>query len=235
MKNKERKNLKPIIITVDGPSGVGKGTIAMMIAEKLGYKYLDSGSLYRSLALKLYEKNNNFESILDNLDNRMKDISIDFRYKNGGGAKVFVNGEDFTNKIRNEKVAVMASTIATDKRAREMLEKYQRSYLAGEGLVADGRDMGTKVFSEAKIKFYLTASVEKRAERRLNQLKDQGISANLPVLIQKLLLRDKADTERSLSPLMPAKDAIIIDTSKFSAEEVFNKTINIIRDNIKNI
>jgi cytidylate kinase len=95
--------------------------------------------------------------------------------------------------------------------------------------------MGTKVFSEAKIKFYLTASVEKRAERRLNQLKDQGISANLPVLIQKLLLRDKADTERSLSPLMPAKDAIIIDTSKFSAEEVFNKTINIIRDNIKNI
>ena len=227
--------MKPIIITVDGPSGVGKGTIAMMIAEKLGYKYLDSGSLYRSLALKLYENNNNFESILDNLDNRMKDISIDFRYKNGGGAQVFVNGEDFTNKIRNEKVAVMASTIATDKRAREMLEKYQRSYLACEGLVADGRDMGTKVFSEAKIKFYLTASVEKRAERRLNQLKDQGISANLPVLIQKLLLRDKADTERSLSPLMPAKDAIIIDTSKFSAEEVFNKTINIIRDNIKNI
>ena len=227
--------MKPIIITVDGPSGVGKGTIAMMIAEKLGYKYLDSGSLYRSLALKLYEKNNNFESILDNLDNRMKDISIDFRYKNGGGAQVFVNGEDFTNKIRNEKVAVMASTISTDKRAREMLEKYQRSYLAGEGLVADGRDMGTKVFSEAKIKFYLTASVEKRAERRLNQLKDKGISANLPVLIQKLLLRDKADTERSLSPLMPAKDAIIIDTSKFSAEEVFNKTINIIRDNIKNI
>ena len=223
------------IITVDGPSGVGKGTISTRIAEELGFKYLDSGSLYRSLALKLYEKNNNFESILDNLDNRMKDISIDFRYKNGGGAKVFVNGEDFTNKIRNEKVAVMASTIATDKRAREMLEKYQRSYLAGEGLVADGRDMGTKVFSEAKIKFYLTASVEKRAERRLNQLKDQGISANLPVLIQKLLLRDKADTERSLSPLMPAKDAIIIDTSKFSAEEVFNKTINIIRDNIKNI
>jgi cytidylate kinase len=101
--------------------------------------------------------------------------------------------------------------------------------------VADGRDMGTKVFAEANIKFYLTASVEKRAERRLNQLKDQGISANLPSLIQKLLLRDKVDTDRLISPLMPAKDAIIIDTSEFSAEEVFNKTINIIRDNIKNI
>jgi cytidylate kinase len=110
-----------------------------------------------------------------------------------------------------------------------MLEKYQRNYLDGSGLVADGRDMGTKVFREANIKFYLTASVEKRAERRLNQLKDQGISANLPNLIQKLLLRDKADMERLISPLMPAKDAIIIDTSDISAsEEVFNKTINII-------
>ena len=227
--------MKPIIITVDGPSGVGKGTIAMMIAEKLSYRYLDSGSLYRSLALKLYEKNNNLENILEKLDEWINDISIDFRYKKGEKAKVFVNGEDFTNKIRTEKVAIMASSIATDKRARDMLEKYQRSYLTNEGLVADGRDMGTKVFAEANIKFYLTASVEKRAERRLNQLKDQGISANLPSLIQKLLLRDKVDTDRSISPLMPAKDAIIIDTSELSAEEVFNKTINIIRDNIKNI
>jgi len=227
--------LKPIIITVDGPSGVGKGTIAVMIAEKLSYKYLDSGSLYRSLALKLYEKNNNLENILEKLDEWIDDISIDFRYKKGEKVQVFVNDEDFTNKIRTEKVAIMASSIATDKRARDMLEKYQRSYLTNEGLVADGRDMGTKVFAEANIKFYLTASVEKRAERRLNQLKDQGISANLPSLIQKLLLRDRADTERSISPLMPAKDAIIIDTSELSAEEVFYKTINIIRDNIKKI
>ena len=227
--------MKPIIITVDGPSGVGKGTIAMMIAEKLSYKYLDSGSLYRSLALKLYEKNNTFENILENLDEYINNIAIDFRYKKGEKAQVFVNGEDFTNKIRTEKVAIMASSIATDKRARDMLEEYQRGYLTNEGLVADGRDMGTKVFAEANIKFYLTASVEKRAERRLNQLKDQGISANLPTLIQKLLLRDKADTDRLISPLIPAKDAIIIDTSEFSAEEVFNKTINIIRDNIKNI
>tara|TARA_B110000444_G_scaffold29344_1_gene24448 strand:- start:260 stop:943 length:684 start_codon:yes stop_codon:yes gene_type:complete len=227
--------LKPIIITVDGPSGVGKGTIAMMIAEKLSYRYLDSGSLYRSLALKLYEKNNNLENILEKLDEWINDISIDFRYKKGEKAQVFVNGEDFTNKIRTEKVAIMASSIATDKRARDMLEKYQRSYLTNEGLVADGRDMGTKVFAEANIKFYLTASVEKRAERRLNQLKDQGISANLPHLIQKLLLRDKADSERLISPLKPAKEAIIIDTSDMNVSEVFNITINIIRENLKNI
>ena len=223
------------VITIDGPSGVGKGTIAIMIAEELGYNYLDSGSLYRSLALKLYEKNNNFDEVLKNLDYWISDISIDFKYKKGQKAQIFVNNEDFTDKIRTEKVAILASNIAKDPIARDMLEKYQRKYLSAPGLVADGRDMGTKVFSNANIKFYLTAPAEKRAERRLNQLKDQGISANLPGLIQKLLLRDKADTERLISPLIPAKDAIIIDTSDIDASEVFNRTINIIRDNLKNI
>ena len=223
------------VITIDGPSGVGKGTIAIMIAKELGYNYLDSGSLYRSLALKLYEKNNNFDEVLKNLDYWISDISIDFKYKKGQKAQIFVNNEDFTDKIRTEKVAILASNIAKDPIARDMLEKYQRKYLSAPGLVADGRDMGTKVFSNANIKFYLTAPAEKRAERRLNQLKDQGISANLPALIQKLLLRDKADTERLISPLIPAKDAIIIDTSDIDASEVFNRTINIIRDNLKNI
>jgi|TARA_B100001059_G_scaffold236542_1_gene287646 cytidylate kinase len=216
------------IITFDGPSGVGKGTIAMMVAEKFGYKYLDSGSLYRSLALKLYEKNNNFDTVLENLDQWTNDIIIDFKYIKGQKFQIFVNGEDYSEKIRTEQVAILASKIAKDKRARDMLEVYQRNYLDGSGLVADGRDMGTKVFREANIKFYLTASVEKRAERRLNQLKDQGISANLPNLIHKLMLRDKADMERINSPLMPAKDAVIIDTSDISVSEVFDKTINII-------
>ena len=224
--------MNPKIITVDGPSGVGKGTIAIMIAEYFNYKYLDSGSLYRSLALALFEKNNNFEEILNNLDYWISDIYIEFHYKKGEKARIFVNDEDYTEKIRTEKVAIMASKIAVDKRARDMLEKYQRSYIEEPGLVADGRDMGTKVFSEADIKFYLTATVEKRVERRLNQLKDQGISANLPNLKQELLLRDKADTERLISPLMPAKDAIIIDTSDFTASEVFDKTINIIKEKI---
>ena len=223
------------IITVDGPSGVGKGTIATMIAESLGYKYLDSGSLYRSLALKLFENNNNFEEVLNNVDILIKNIFIKFEYTQGQQARIYVNGEDFTDKIRTEKVALLASKIAKNKQARDMLEKYQRSYLVAPGLVADGRDMGTIVFPEANIKFYLTASAEKRAERRLNQLKDQGISANLPHLIQKLLLRDKADSERLISPLKPAKEAVIIDTSNMSVSEVFNITINIIRENLKNI
>ena len=221
------------IITIDGPSGVGKGTVATMIADELGLNYLDSGSLYRALALKLFELNHNFEEVINNLDYLISDINIEFQYKKGLGAKIFVNNEDFSEKIRTEKVAILAANIAKDKRARDMLEEYQRKYLAEPGLVADGRDMGTKVFIEANIKFYLTASVEKRAERRLNQLKDQGISANLPNLIQRLLSRDKADTERLISPLMPAKDAIIIDTSDIDASEVFNITINKIRETLK--
>ncbi len=221
------------IITIDGPSGVGKGTVAIMIADELGLNYLDSGSLYRALALKLYEKNHNFEEVINNLDYLISDINIEFQYKKGLGAKILVNNEDFSEKIRTEKVAILAANIAKDKRARDMLEEYQRKYLAEPGLVADGRDMGTKVFIEANIKFYLTASVEKRAERRLNQLKDQGISANLPNLIQGLLSRDKADTERLISPLMPARDAIIIDTSDIDASEVFNITINKIRETLK--
>ena len=221
------------IITIDGPSGVGKGTVATMIADELGLNYLDSGSLYRALALKLFEKNHNFEEVINNLDYLISDINIEFQYKKGLGTKIFVNNEDFSEKIRTEKVAILAANIAKDKRARDMLEEYQRKYLAEPGLVADGRDMGTKVFIEANIKFYLTASVEKRAERRLNQLKDQGISANLPNLIQRLLSRDKADTERLISPLMPAKDAIIIDTSDIDASEVFNITINKIRETLK--
>ena len=221
------------IITIDGPSGVGKGTVAIMIADELGLNYLDSGSLYRALALKLYEKNHNFEEVINNLDYLISDINIEFQYKKGLGAKILVNNEDFSEKIRTEKVAILAANIAKDKRARDMLEEYQRKYLAEPGLVADGRDMGTKVFIEANIKFYLTASVEKRAERRLNQLKDQGISANLPNLIQRLLSRDKADTERLISPLMPARDAIIIDTSDINASEVFNITINKIRETLK--
>jgi len=221
------------IITIDGPSGVGKGTVAIMIADELGLNYLDSGSLYRALALKLYEKNPNFEEVINNFDYLISDINIEFRYKKGFGAKILVNNEDFSEKIRTEKVAILAANIAKDKRARDMLEEYQRKYLAEPGLVADGRDMGTKVFLEANIKFYLTASVEKRAERRLNQLKDQGISANLPNLIQRLLSRDKADTERLISPLMPAKDAIIIDTSDIDASEVFDITINKIREILK--
>ena len=227
-----RKKLNPKIITIDGPSGVGKGTIALMVADYLGYNYLDSGSLYRSLALALSEKNIDLTKDINDIEKSINELEIDFKYDKNGKTSIFVNKIDFTKKIRTEKVAKMASQIAKNAKARKMLEVVQRRYIKAPGLVADGRDMGTKVFNEANIKFFLTASVEKRAERRLNQLKDQGISANLPNLIHELLLRDKADTERTISPLVPANDAILVDTSEFSAAEVFNKIKELVDKNI---
>ena len=208
----------PKIITIDGPSGVGKGTIAIMVADHFGFNYLDSGSLYRSLALALSEENIDIDKDLVDFKKLLAKINIDYRYYKNGEITIFVNNKEYTNKIRNENVAKMASDVAKNSSAREMLEVIQRNHIKSPGLVADGRDMGTKVFTEANIKFFLTASVEKRAERRLNQLKDQGISANLPNLIQRLLSRDKADTERLISPLMPAKDAIIIDNNNKSLQ-----------------
>ena len=224
--------MNPKIITIDGPSGVGKGTIATMVADYLGYNYLDSGSLYRSLALALSQKNIDLVKDINDIEKNIFEIDIDFKYEKNGKITVFVNKTDFTKKIRTEKVAKMASQIAKNANARKMLEVVQRKHIRAPGLVADGRDMGSKVFNEANIKFFLTASVEKRAERRLNQLKDQGISANLPNLIHELLLRDKADTERTISPLVPADDAILVDTSELSATEVFNKIKELIDKNI---
>ena len=213
----------PKIITIDGPSGVGKGTIAIMVADHFGFNYLDSGSLYRSLALVLSEENIDIDKDLVDFKKLLAKINIDYRYYQNGEITIFVNNKEYTNKIRNENVAKMASEVAKNSSAREMLEVIQRNHIKSPGLVADGRDMGTKVFTEANIKFFLTASVEKRAERRLNQLKDQGISANLPNLIKELLFRDKADTERAISPLVPAEDAVIVDTTNLSVSQVFTK------------
>ena len=213
----------PKIITIDGPSGVGKGTIAIMVADHFGFNYLDSGSLYRSLALALSEENIDIDKDLVDFKKLLAKINIDYRYYQNGEITIFVNNKEYTNKIRNENVAKMASEVAKNSSAREMLEVIQRNHIKSPGLVADGRDMGTKVFTEANIKFFLTASVEKRAERRLNQLKDQGISANLPNLIKELLFRDKADTERAISPLVPAEDAVIVDTTNLSVSQVFTK------------
>tara|TARA_B100000242_G_C42993532_1_gene461347 strand:- start:495 stop:1169 length:675 start_codon:yes stop_codon:yes gene_type:complete len=217
--------LIPKIITIDGPSGVGKGTIAVMIADHFGFNYLDSGSLYRSLALALSEENIDIDKDLVNSEKILSKINIDYRHHNNGDIKIFVNNKEYTNKIRTEHVAKMASEVAKNPSARRILEIIQRNHIKFPGLVADGRDMGTKVFTEASNKFFLTASLEKRAERRLNQLKNQGISANLPDLIQELLLRDKADSERAISPLVPAKDAVIVDTTDLNVSEVFTKII----------
>ena len=228
------KNQMVPVITIDGPSGAGKGTIAQMLALDLNWNILDSGALYRTLAYFMSEQDISLNDFEENKEFIKENFIVQFDPGTvGEPVKVIFNDKDITSKVRTEEMAMLTSNLAADPLIREFIKPCQREFMTLPGLVADGRDMGTKVFFKADIKFYLTASVEKRAERRLNQLKDQGISANLPNLIQRLLSRDKADTERLISPLMPAKDAIIIDTSDIDASEVFNITINKIRETLK--
>lgn len=211
------------IITFDGPSGSGKGTIAIMLAKKLNYLYLDSGALYRSVALKIYNEYGDVENKGLDYEKIIESMNIEFRYDSKNDIKIFIDKKECTKQIRDENIASLASKIAKIIRVRESIEKFQKNYVNPPGLVADGRDLGSIVFKNAQIKFFLTASIEKRAERRLKQLKDSGISANLPDLKNKLLERDEMDMNRTISPLVKPTDAIEIDTTKLNIIEVFEK------------
>ena len=207
------------IITIDGPSGVGKGTLAFSLAEKLGWNVLDSGLIYRLVGfLSLKEKletpqeiiiciNNSKIKLLTNLKERICEIELDDK----------VLGKE----LRNENVASKASEFAKDSEIRNSIMKIQRNaYEKEKGLIADGRDMGTVIFPEAVLKVFLQASSEVRAERRANQLKEKGMSVIMHDLLRQIQQRDKEDINRKISPLRPADGSLLIDTSNLSIEEV---------------
>ena len=213
------------VITIDGPSGSGKGTISQRIAEQLGYHLLDSGALYRVLGSVALERN------LDLSDHALlartaRDLEI--RFGDNGPGSVSVDGKDFSDLIRREIAGEMASRVGAIPAVREALYEQQLAFRRPPGLVADGRDMGTVVFPDAKVKIYLTASVEKRAERRYNQLIGKGISAILPDLLRELEERDARDSQRTVSPLRPAEDAHTLDTTSLTIDEVVEKVMNLI-------
>ncbi len=215
------------VICLDGPSGVGKGTICLAIAKYLGWHILDSGSLYRITALQVFRfsPEHNVDSISDlQLIEITNDLSISYGQKNGE-LVIFHNGENITQLIRSEEIAAIASQIAAIPAVRETLLARQRAFLQQPGLVADGRDMGTVVFPDAVLKIYLTASAEERAKRRYKQLKDKGIDVNLPSLVEELRLRDERDMNRQAAPLKPASDAIIIDTTTLDIKQVTNEVM----------
>ncbi len=202
------------LITIDGPAGSGKGTIAKQLSEVLKLNYLDSGAIYRILGLHLIE--NNFP--IDNEDLIKKSIekaNIQF-----SGHKIFLNDRDVTDEIRTESIAKIASLIAANKTVRESILDLQRSFLKKPGLVAEGRDMGTVVFPKAKNKFFLTASVQERADRRYKQLISKGFDVSIPDLVAEIQERDFRDTNRTISPLVPAANAVIIDTTELSPSQV---------------
>ena len=217
------------LITIDGISGVGKGTLAKSLALELNYSLLDSGNLYRLVGLiaKRLETSNS-EEIAKEFNSRK--ITMEFDNLKGL-TEVFFGSERVTEELRHEEIAMEASNFAKDSFIRNTLIKHQKDYFdSNKGLIADGRDMGTVIFPEARWKFFLTASIEERAKRRLRQLKEVGLEVNMPTLIDNIKVRDEQDTNRDISPAVPAEDALTIDTSNLSAEGLKNKVLEIIKD-----
>lgn len=210
------------IITIDGPSGSGKGTLAAKLAAHYHFHLLDSGALYRLLGLSLHHHN-----LLDELDTKLAECvqiatNLDIQFvSTESGVQVWLNGEDVSQTIRTERVGEYASKVAAIPELRAALVARQHAFAQAPGLVADGRDMATSIFPDAQAKIYLTASAESRAQRRVKQLQGMGLDVKINDILANIEARDKRDMERTVAPLKPAADAYIIDSSDLNIDEVF--------------
>jgi cytidylate kinase len=210
------------IITIDGPSGSGKGTLAAKLAAHYHFQLLDSGALYRLLGLSLHQ-----QELLDCLDSALEQCvkiatNLDIKFvTTEAGTQVQLDGEDVTQTIRTERVGEFASKVAAIPELRVALFERQRAFAQAPGLVADGRDMATSIFPEAQAKIYLTASAESRAQRRVKQLQGMGLDVKISDILANIQARDKRDMERTVAPLKPATDAYVIDSSELGIDEVF--------------
>lgn len=216
------------VITVDGASGTGKGTVSQRLAQHLGWKFLDSGALYRVLALAAERHGISHENEHD-LEILAKHLDVQFTANASEPPLVVLEGEDVTDIIRSEPMGNSASIIAALPAVRAALLDRQRAFQDFPGLVADGRDMGTVVFPQAQLKIFLKASIEERAKRRFKQLKEKGINVSLSTLVDDLRMRDRRDQERAVAPLKPAADAVMIDTDHLTVEQVVQSIVDKIK------
>jgi len=213
----------PRVITIDGPSGTGKGTIADLLARRLGWHCLDSGALYRVLGLAAGRQGLDLDDG-DVLAALAAVLPLEF-----DGPRVLLSGEDVSDPIRTESAGMAASRVAAHPAVRAALLDWQRRQARDPGLVADGRDMGTVVFPQAPLKVFLDASAEERAARRYKQLKEKGLDANLANLVSDIHERDSRDRNRSVAPLRPADDAVIVDSTRLSIDEVLDRVLEEVR------
>ncbi|AWX13736.1 cytidylate kinase [Mergibacter septicus] len=224
-----QSNKKTTIITVDGPSGAGKGTLCLALAQKLQFSLLDSGAIYRVLGLAAVQAKCDFsEQALASL---AKGLNVSFE-PTANGVEVWLNNQNVSQLIRTQEVANYASQVAVFPLVRDALLQRQRDFANGKGLIADGRDMGTVVFPKANLKFFLDASAEERAKRRLKQLQEKGISGNFAQILSEIEERDYRDRNRAVAPLVPATDAVLLDSTSISISEVINTALEYIHNHL---
>lgn len=218
------------VITVDGPSGAGKGTLCMLLADKLGFHLLDSGAIYRVLALAAIHHGVDTESE-EALVPLATHLDVQF-IAEGDLVKVILEGEDVSGELRKEETGMAASKVAALPRVREALLRRQRAFSSAPGLVADGRDMGTVVFPEAEAKIFLDASAEERASRRLKQLQQKGLDVRFDDLLSEIQERDDRDRNSPVAPLRPAEDALVLDSTSMNIEQVVEKALHYIESKL---
>ncbi|MDY0021684.1 (d)CMP kinase [Arenimonas caeni] len=220
------------VLTIDGPSGSGKGTVSRAVAERLGWHYLDSGALYRAVGLAAAWEGIDL-SDAGAVAQCAARTEIRFETQGAGEPHVIVNGKDATRQLRMETAGAAASAIAAHPPVRAALVDLQHRFRRAPGLVADGRDMGTVIFPDAPYKVFLTASAEERAKRRHKQLKEKGVSVNLDSLLHEIAARDERDAGRAVAPLKPADDAVLLDSTGTPITEVIERVLSVLPEKLR--
>lgn len=220
------------VITIDGPSGAGKGTLCYTLADHLNWHILDSGAIYRAFAFNAQQQALDINTLTDDEVDKLADLDLQFKLQSTGELRVFLDSQDVTCELRSEECAQGASKAASIPSVRDALLKWQRDFAQAPGLVTDGRDMGTVVFPNADLKLFVTASAEQRAERRYNQLANSGLEADFDLIVESIRERDARDSNRQVAPLKPAHDAVIIDTSSKTIAEVLDIAISLVQKHL---